>query len=29
LDKLMEGFDAEARDFAKRRERHLLYARES
>ncbi|MGZ3460695.1 MAG: exo-beta-N-acetylmuramidase NamZ family protein, partial [Archangium sp.] len=29
LDRLMEGFDAQARDFTKRRERHLLYARGS
>ena len=29
LDRLMEGFEAQARDFAKRRERHLLYAQGS
>jgi uncharacterized protein YbbC (DUF1343 family) len=26
LDRLLEGFDAQARDFLRRRERHLLYA---
>ncbi|WNG48046.1 DUF1343 domain-containing protein [Archangium minus] len=26
LDRLLEGFETQARDFAKRRERHLLYA---
>ncbi len=29
LNRLMEGFEAEARDFARRRERHLLYAQGS
>jgi uncharacterized protein YbbC (DUF1343 family) len=29
LDRLMEGFEAQARDFIQRRERHLLYARAS
>jgi hypothetical protein len=29
LERLMEGFEAQGRDFAQRRERHLLYARDS
>lgn len=29
LDRLLDGFEAQARDFAKRRERHLLYAQGS
>ncbi|HSP80201.1 MAG TPA: DUF1343 domain-containing protein, partial [Myxococcaceae bacterium] len=29
LERLMEGFEAQARDFTLRRERHLLYARAS